>query len=46
MAAKHKKRYFIIGTAVMTLIVVTLIAVAIIASPNFFRPKTYAEIDQ
>ncbi len=43
MAAKHKKRYFIIGTAVMTLIVVTLIAVAIIASPNFFRPKTYAE---
>ncbi|ANU67123.1 MlaD family protein [Turicimonas muris] len=43
MAAKNKKRYFIIGTTVMGLLILSLIAVAVIASPNFFRPKTYAE---
>lgn len=43
MATRHKKRYFIIGASVMALIVASLIAVAIIASPNFFRPKAHAE---
>ncbi len=43
MSARSKKKHFLVGLSIVLLTAIVLVAVAIVAEPNFFRKKMMAE---